>query len=106
MAELTDKEAVEVFNEQLTSTDNPGHEIEILQIVDYRDSKIYIRMIDAGVGKVFEFLLTYDGEIQGFSRLVTPAKGKKLTEEEISRVTALMMATATKSVDTLLDKDK
>ena len=103
---MTDQEAIRVFNEQLASTDNPGHEIEVLKIVDYKGSKIYIRKFQAGDGLVFEYLLTYEGEIYGFSRIVNPEDGEALTDEELGTSMSLMLATATTTIDTLLENNK
>ena len=95
--------AKELFPEE----DDPGHKITVLQIQNYRGSLIYVRKIEAGVGNVFEFLLVYEGQIYGFSRLVVPAEGvKELTDEEISVAKDLLLVTATTTVDTLIEKSK
>lgn len=97
------KQAEIVFDSMFATEEEANMQITILKIVDYKGSKIYIRRIDAGEGVVFEYLFIYKNEIYGFSRKVLPEK-EKLSGEELGTGIGMMVATATATIDTLLDQ--
>jgi len=78
--------------------------IKLLQKSDYLGSPIYLRMID---GKIFEYLLIYNGEIYTGFNVITPRKGKKkLNKDEIAQCAALIFTGAITTVDTLIEQDR
>ena len=77
--------------------------IKTLRKQDYRGSPITIMMID---GKIFMYLVVYEGEIYMGYNVITPKKSKKkLNKDEIASCGALIFTGGVTTVDWLIDGD-
>jgi len=74
--------------------------IKVLKALPYKKIMIYLRQINEDI---FEYIIPFKGEIYSSYLIITPKKSKnKLTEDEINQAAALILVSATATVDYLL----
>lgn len=74
--------------------------IEILKKIDYRGCPIYIRKI----GKLFEYLLVYKGEIYSNYFDIKPDWFRDYSEKQFKDIVKLVLIAAHKTIDELKKK--
>jgi len=98
----TSKEADNLFDKAKKVKANTV--IRVLQKSDYEGYPVYLRMID---GKIFEYLIFFEGELYTGFNVITPEKGKKkLNEDQIAQCGALIFTGAITTIDQLIANKK
>jgi len=74
--------------------------IEILKAMPYKGVMVYIRRIDKDI---FEYIITYKGQVYSSYLIMKPKKGKaKLTKVEVNKSAAVIFAGAVSTIDTFV----
>ena len=78
--------------------------IEVLKVMPYKGVLIYVRRIDKDI---FEYLVSYKGEIYSSYIVITPRKGEKeLSKDDINKAAAVIFAGGTATIDSFVSSEE